>query len=73
MIRLIFALALALIFWAQQPADDRYRIGPGDVLDVRTNDAASGQSTLFTVTPAGLLEHPLLTEPMNVGGASCSQ
>ena len=50
-----------------------YRVGPGDVLDVRTNDAASAQSTLFTVTPAGLLEHPLLTEPMNVGGLSVEE
>src|ERR1043165_5816008 len=44
-----------------------YRVGPGDVLDVRINDAASPQSTLFTVTPAGLLEHPLLAEPLHVG------
>jgi protein involved in polysaccharide export with SLBB domain len=47
-----------------------YRVGPGDVLDVRTNDSAAPSSTLFTVTPAGLLEHPLLTEPMHVGGLS---
>jgi protein involved in polysaccharide export with SLBB domain len=43
-----------------------YRVGPGDVLDVRTNAAPPGESTLFTVTPAGLLEHPLLAEPLNV-------
>lgn len=45
-----------------------YRVGPGDVLDVRTNDSTSPQSTLFTITPAGLLEHPLLAEPLPVGG-----
>ncbi len=45
-----------------------YRIGPNDVLDVRVADSSSSQSTLFTVTPAGLLEHPLFTEPMSVGG-----
>jgi polysaccharide export outer membrane protein len=50
-----------------------YRVGPGDVLDVRTNDATSPQSTLFTVTPAGLLEHPILAEPMHVGGLSVEE
>lgn len=43
-----------------------YRVGPGDVLDVRISEAPQGQSTLFTVTPAGLLEHPMLAEPLNV-------
>jgi tetratricopeptide (TPR) repeat protein len=50
-----------------------YRVGPGDVLDIRINDAASPQSTLFTVTPAGLLEHPLLAEPLHVGGLSVEE
>lgn len=48
-----------------------YRVGPGDVLDVRVNDSqAASQSTLFTVTPAGLLEHPILAEPLHVAGMS---
>lgn len=47
-----------------------YRVGPGDVLDVRVNDSQVPQSTLFTVTPAGLLEHPILAEPMHVAGMS---
>lgn len=50
-----------------------YRVGPGDVLDVRTNDSTSPQSTLFTVTPAGLLEHPLLAEPLHVGGKTVEE
>src|SRR5688572_10547287 len=50
-----------------------YRIGPNDVLDVRIVDSASSQSTLFTVTPAGLLEHPLLAEPMQVGGLTVEE
>ena len=50
-----------------------YRVGPGDVLDIRINDASSPQSTLFTVTPAGLLEHPLLAEPLHVGGLSVEE
>jgi protein involved in polysaccharide export with SLBB domain len=50
-----------------------YHVGPGDVLDVRINDASAAQSTLFTVTPAGLLEHPLLAEPLHVGGLSVEE
>jgi len=47
-----------------------YRVGPGDVLDVRVNNSQAPQSTLYTVTPAGLLEHPILAEPMHVVGMS---
>lgn len=50
-----------------------YRVGPGDVLDIRTNDSTAPQSTLFTVTPAGLLEHPLLAEPLPVGGKTAEE
>jgi protein involved in polysaccharide export with SLBB domain len=50
-----------------------YRIGANDVLDVRVADSTSSQSTLFTVTPAGLLEHPLLAEPLHVGGLTVEE
>lgn len=50
-----------------------YRVGPGDVLDIRINDTQAPQSTLFTITPAGLLEHPLLAEPLHVGGLSVDE
>jgi protein involved in polysaccharide export with SLBB domain len=50
-----------------------YRVGPGDVLDVRINDSTSPQSTLFTITPAGLLEHPSLAEPLHVSGMSVEE
>lgn len=50
-----------------------YRVGPGDVLDVRINDAQAPQSTLFTITPGGLLEHPSLTEPLHVSGLSVEE
>ena len=45
-----------------------YRIGPSDVLDVRINDSQPTKSTLFTVTPSGSLEHPMLPEPLQVSG-----
>ena len=41
-----------------------YRVGPGDILDVRLTEDPSAQSTLFTVTSAGLLEHPNLSAPL---------
>lgn len=50
-----------------------YRVGPGDVLDIRVNNSSATQSTLFTVTPAGLLEHPILTEPLSVRGLSVEE
>ena len=50
-----------------------YRIGANDVLDVRVADSASSQSTLFTITPAGLLEHPLLPDPMKVSGLTVEE
>ena len=50
-----------------------YRVGPGDVLDVRINEVQPQQSTLFTVTPTGLLEHPLLAEPLNVSTLTTEQ
>ena len=50
-----------------------YRVGANDVLDVRLNDLPEQQSTLFTVTPAGLLELPLLNEPMPVAGLTVEE
>ena len=50
-----------------------YRVGPSDVLDIRINESASPQSTLFTITPGGLLEHPLLVEPLQVGGLTVDE
>lgn len=50
-----------------------YRVGANDVLDVRLNDSPEQQSTLFTVTAAGQLEHPLLSEPMSVAGLTVEE
>jgi protein involved in polysaccharide export with SLBB domain len=52
-------------------ADDltaTYRVGSGDVLDVRFTDDSPNNSTLFTVTSLGLLEHPSLPDPLPVAG-----
>ena len=54
------------------PLTKIYRVGPNDVLDIRINDGAS-QSTLFTITAAGLLEHPMLSEPLAAGGLTTDE
>ena len=50
-----------------------YRVGPNDVLDIRINDTASPQSTLFTITPTGFVEHPLLAEPLQASGLTVDE
>ncbi|HEU0253945.1 MAG TPA: tetratricopeptide repeat protein [Pyrinomonadaceae bacterium] len=50
-----------------------YRVGPNDVLDIRINDSASPQSTLFTITSSGFLEHPLLAEPLQAAGLTVEE
>ena len=55
------------------PLTKIYRVGPADVLDVRINDNAATQSTLFTITPAGLLEHPMLAEPLAAAGLTVDE
>jgi polysaccharide export outer membrane protein len=49
-----------------------YRVGPNDVLDIRINDDAS-QSTLFTITATGFLEHPMLAQPLQAGGLTTDE
>ena len=55
------------------PLTKIYRVGPADVLDVRINDNAATQSTLFTITPAGFLEHPILGEPFAAAGLTVDE
>lgn len=50
-----------------------YRVGPNDVLDIRINDSASPQSTLFTITSSGFLEHPLLADPLQAAGLTVEE
>ena len=57
----------------QLPLTRIYRIGPSDVLDIRVNDNSATQSTLFTVTPSGFIEHPILTEPLQASGLTTDE
>jgi polysaccharide export outer membrane protein len=50
-----------------------YRVGPNDVLDIRINDNAASQSTLFTVTTSGFVEHPMLGEPLQASGLTVDE
>jgi protein involved in polysaccharide export with SLBB domain len=45
-----------------------YRVGTGDVLDIRLANLSTRESTLFTVMKNGVLEYPLLSKPLVVAG-----
>lgn len=51
-----------------------YRIGVGDVLDIRLlNQANTRESTLYTVMAGGLLEYPLAGDPLVVTGMTTEE
>jgi len=50
-----------------------YRVGVGDVLDIRLQNVATSQSTLFAVMPGGLIDYPLAGDPFNVAGMTTEE
>lgn len=59
---------------AVAPLTTVYRIGVGDVLDIRTlNDSTPRQSTLFTIGAGGVLDHPYLRDPLTVAGMTTDE
>lgn len=50
-----------------------YRVGVGDVLDIRLLNASKNESTLFTVMEGGLLEYPLAGDPLQVKGMTTEE
>jgi protein involved in polysaccharide export with SLBB domain len=52
---------------------DIYRVGVGDVLDIRLLNANRNESTLFTVMEGGLLEYPLAGDPLQVAGKTAEE
>src|SRR5947209_178430 len=50
-----------------------YRVGVGDILDIRLLNAATRESTLFTVMAGGLLDYPLAGEPVQVSGLTTDE
>jgi polysaccharide export outer membrane protein len=51
-----------------------YQVGPGDVLDIRIiSSSPTDRSTLFTVTSQGLVEHPMVGQPLKVLGLTTDE
>ena len=50
-----------------------YRVGIGDVLDVKLPDMPTAKSTLFTVLDDGLLDYPLSSAPVRVAGLTAEE
>jgi tetratricopeptide (TPR) repeat protein len=51
-----------------------YRVGPGDVLDIRLlNRGARPTTSAYEVTPTGLLSYPSLAAPLKVSGLTAEQ
>ena len=50
-----------------------YRVGIGDVLDIRLVNMPTRESTLFTVLKPGVLEYPLLSGAVTVDGMSTEE
>jgi protein involved in polysaccharide export with SLBB domain len=62
--------------WSAPPAPSPtsvYRVGVGDVLDIRLFNQPPRESTLFTVMGGGLIEYPLAGEPINVSGMTAEE
>ncbi len=55
------------------PPTSIYRVGVGDVLDIRLLNAQGRESTLFTVMAGGLLEYPLAGDPVPVAGLTTEE
>jgi protein involved in polysaccharide export with SLBB domain len=59
---------------APLPLTSVYRIGVGDVLDIRLLNAPDpGRSTLYTVLAGGALDYPLLREPVTAAGMTAEE
>lgn len=55
------------------PPTSVYRVGVGDVLDIRLLNTPNSRSTLFTVMSGGLIEYPLVGGPLTVAGLTTDE
>ena len=55
------------------PPTALYRVGVGDVLDIRLADMPTRESTLFTVLNPGVVEYPLLSGAVSVQGLTTEE
>lgn len=58
---------------AEARATDLYRVGAGDVLDVRLLDGNPTASTLYTVLADGSIEYPLIGSTLAVSGKTSDE
>src|SRR5688500_9682247 len=66
---IIFALVLVSFVTASAQQTEIYRVGIGDVLDIRLlNSAANNSSTLFTVVANGVIDLPIAGGAIKVAG-----
>lgn len=75
-IALSACLLLALLASAsaqEQPLTAIYRVGIGDVLDVRLLNSASNNSTLFTVFGSGMIDLPVAGGAIHVAGLTTDE
>jgi len=56
-----------------QPPTEIYRVGVGDVLDIRLLNSARGRSTLFTVIDGGFIDLPVAGGPIQVAGLTAGE
>ena len=56
----MFLLILALSFFPQQSTDDRYRLGPGDVLDIRIYNRPQLSREAVRIEGNGMIRMPLV-------------
>ena len=60
MIQLLIAIGVFFAVGQQQPADDRYRIGPGDVIDIRIYNRPQLSRDGVRVEGNGMIRMPLI-------------
>jgi polysaccharide export outer membrane protein len=58
---------------APVPLTALYRVGIGDILDIRLAGGMSKDSTLYTVMSTGMLDYPLAGDPFNVLGLTTDE
>ncbi len=58
---------------ASKPPTELYRIGSGDVLDIRLLNAETKDSTLFTVMDDGSIDYPLAGGGVLIGGMTVDE
>jgi protein involved in polysaccharide export with SLBB domain len=58
---------------SEMPPTSVYRIGVGDVLDIRLLNTPTSRSTLFTVMSGGLIEYPLVGGSFTAAGLTTDE